>query len=306
MFFGLSALILTGLSWCTTGVITANAHKKGLSISMVLFIGCIFFCIACVIGLAVNGELQQTPASVNWAVFAICASAGILNNLALELTARMMSCGPQGISWAIFQSGMIFPFIMGISFFGEELTIINGTGMVLMLTALLLFGLAKDNGGKKSNLRWVLLGILAFTINGINVALINLPSFIEGLRGTSPLLRALSASTGLVIGAALFEEFHTPGKLTAEVIKACRNPTLWLYVGIQQPIRIIVQFFLMFQGMNFMAEHGLGNAAYPIMVITNVGGVMLYGIFFGKDRLTPMQAIGLVFCLLGIVGLSVG
>ncbi len=304
MFFGLSALILTGLSWCTTGVITANAHKKGLSISMVLFIGCIFFCIACMIGLAVNGELQQTPTSVNWAVFAICASAGILNNLALELTARMMSCGPQGISWAIFQSGMIFPFIMGISFFGEKLTIINGTGMVLMLTALLLFGLAKDND-KRSSLQWVVLGILAFTVNGINVALINLPSFIAGLRGTSPLLRALSASTGLVIGAALFEEFHSRGKFAAEVIKALRNPTLWLYVGIQQPIRILVQFYLMFQGMNFMAEHGMGNASYPIMVITNVGGVMLYGIFFCHERLSLMQAFGLVFCLLGIVGLSV-
>ena len=305
MFFGLSALILTGLSWCTTGVITANAHKKGLSISMVLFIGCIFFCIACIIGLAVNGELHQTSTSVNWAVFAICATAGILNNLALELTARMMSCGPQGISWAIFQSGMIFPFIMGISFFGEKLTVINGTGMVLMLTALLLFGLAKDND-KKSNLQWVVLGILAFTINGFNVALINLPSFIVGLRGTSPLLRALSASTGLVIGAALFEEFHAHGKFAAEVIKACSNPYLWLYVGVQQPIRIIVQFFLMFQGMNFMAEHGMGNAAYPIMVITNVSGVMLYGIFFGKDRLSLMQVVGFVCCLLGIVGLSVG
>ena len=59
MFFGLSALILTGLSWCTTGVITGDSHKKGLSISMVLFVGCIFFNLACIIALILNDELND-------------------------------------------------------------------------------------------------------------------------------------------------------------------------------------------------------------------------------------------------------
>ncbi len=303
MLFGLSALILTGLSWCTTGVITGDAPKKGLSISMVLLIGCIFFNIACMIGLMLNGELHNAPASANWAVFAMCVFAGIINIFALELTARMMSCGPKGISWTIYQSGMIFPFICGIAFFGEKLTIINGTGMALMLTALALFGIAKNNDGKGS-LRWALLGLTAFSINGIQLLTSTLPSFFEELRPVSPIFRALSLSTGLVIGSVLFEEIRTPGKLTSQVLAACRNRYLWIYVVVQQTVRIIVQFFLMFQGMNFMAEHGMGNAAYPIMVITNVGAVILYNIIFGHERPTLTQLIALTMCLLGIVGLS--
>ncbi|MBP5638518.1 MAG: hypothetical protein J6X55_03505 [Victivallales bacterium] len=305
MFFGLSALILTGLSWCTTGVITGDSHKKGLSISMVLFVGCIFFNLACIIALILNDELSNTPASSNWLVFGMCFISGILNNYALELTARMMSCGPKGISWAIFQSGMLFPFVTGIVFFGESLTFINGTGMVLMLTALLLFGLAKDKCQAKSNLRWILLGFAAFTINGILVTVTTLPSFFTELRPVSPILRALGLSIGLVVGAFLCEEMNAPGKFKEQLIAACRNRYLWIYVILQQSVRILVQFFLMFQGMNIMAEHGMGNAAYPIMVITNVGAVMLYNIIFGHERPTLMQFLALAMCLLGIVGLSV-
>ena len=144
MLFGVFALIAVGLSWTLVGIVMGIAPRKGVDPGLVQLFGS-------VCSVAVGSILLAVlPGSVpgTGELFVPCSlyfSGGFLNCIMLLMMSKAMQRGPNGIIWTIIQSAMIFPFLTGIVFYGVEPEPIRIAGLFLILSALVLFGLCKNN-----------------------------------------------------------------------------------------------------------------------------------------------------------------
>src|SRR5574344_1087402 len=162
MLFGIIALIAVGLSWTIAGVVMGLAPKKGVRPELVLLCSGL---VSLFVSLALLPIVSGWPAlSERALLLAFCCYvlAGAVNFALLQLMSFAMQRGPNGIIWTIIQSAMIFPFLTGVLFFDVKLTLCRGAGLALILTALTLFGLAKNNssGGRT----WLGAAFLAFLL----------------------------------------------------------------------------------------------------------------------------------------------
>ena len=66
------------------------------------------------------------------------------------LMAKAMEKGPNGIVWSTVQSGLIFPFLMGIVFFNVAVTEKLVSGFVLIAVSVLLYGLSREKPSEES------------------------------------------------------------------------------------------------------------------------------------------------------------
>ena len=143
MLFGLIALSITGLSWSLFGIVMGSAPKRGVDASFVQFF-------SGVVSILANGLLlwlirPEWNSSMYIALLCYGVS-GMLNFLLLQLMSIAMQSGPNGIIYGIVQSGVVFPFMMGILFFNVPRPPARISGMVLLIIALFLFGIAKGSG----------------------------------------------------------------------------------------------------------------------------------------------------------------
>lgn len=128
-----------------------------------------------------------------WTMASIFGS-GFFNYFVIQLMSRAMKTGPNGIVWATIQSALIFPFLVGVLCFGVALTIPRLGGLAAIVTALALFGLARDNRVQGSGWKWAAVGSLLLA--GINQNLSNLPSYFLEAAAVGSVSRSLAASLG--------------------------------------------------------------------------------------------------------------
>ncbi len=86
------------------------------------------------------------------------------------------------------QSGIIWPFATGVIFFNDIFTATSACGMVLLLVALALFGIAKPPGevAKTADRKWLIFALLSFVFCGIQITVSNIPSYFEVGRNIDP------------------------------------------------------------------------------------------------------------------------
>ena len=89
---------------------------------------------------------------------AVTALQGVTNMAALQV-------GPLSYTTVIISFSTLISALSGVLFFGESIGLWQIIGMVLMLAS---FALANggENGGKRANLRWLLLCVVAFLATG--------------------------------------------------------------------------------------------------------------------------------------------
>ena len=89
---------------------------------------------------------------------AVTALQGVTNMAALQV-------GPLSYTTVIISFSTLISALSGVLFFGESIGLGQIIGMVLMLAS---FALANggENGGKRANLRWLLLCVVAFLATG--------------------------------------------------------------------------------------------------------------------------------------------
>lgn len=90
---------------------------------------------------------------------------GPLFIVTIMLMLKVMSMGPLGASSLIINMSMMIPSAAGIILWGEKLTVTVGIGIVCMILVLVLSSF--EGGGKRANIRWLLLALLTMVFNGI-------------------------------------------------------------------------------------------------------------------------------------------
>ena len=298
MLFGLIALSITGLSWSLFGIVMGSAPKRGVDASFVQFF-------SGVVSILANGLLlllirPEWNSSMYIALLCYGVS-GMLNFLLLQLMSIAMQSGPNGIIYGIVQSGVIFPFMMGILFFNVPRPPARITGMILLIIALFLFGIAKGSGDDKKQGKWLIPALASFLFCGLQQCFTNLPSYYPDLAKLNPAARTLVNFFGVIFGAFWWNFIKIRFYGFKPDWKQLRSKYLWIYVLVLQGFGFFSSYFLLYNGMDALAKAGVGSIAYPLLVSSCIIGFFLYSTLILREKNRPIQVAAFFLCLAGIV-----
>ena len=294
MLLSAASLVLVGLGWTLTGAIMGDAPKKKIDPGVIQLLGAVFSSLFCLFLLDWTA-LGAIPAKVRQLAFLSYFFCGAFNCVMLYLMAYAMQRGPNGIVWAVIQSAMIFPFLLGVIVFGESPKPVRIAGLCAILFSLALTGAGRDNTG--TGKAWKIPAFVAFLLTGLVHILATLPSFFESSRALPPPFRILATGAGVLLtSAVIIRSRRHDFSLKANL----RSKYLWIYTGALQFFGLISACLLQYPAMDALARHGIGGASYPIMIASCLVGFSLFSIFCLKERLTPLQYAALGCCIAGI------
>ena len=299
--FGIIAMVIVGSSWCLVGLVMGDAPKKGIEPSLVQMGGGIFsVCFSLLILIATSAY----PTSALKVTFLTCLTyfvGSMLNFVMLQLMAKAMQLGPNGVIWSIIQSALVFPFIGGIVFFGVKFTWLRGAGILLLLAALVLFALTKDNSKNNSGIKWKLLAFAGMLLAAIQQNLSTMPSYFEAARGVPSIVRSLSAAGGTLFMAIIWNCVQMNQERWSQIKRNIKNMTLWKYIAVLQLFSLIFAYTLLYPGMNVMADKGMGGMCYPMMVGSCIVSFTVSSVLLLKEKIRPIQIIALALCISGLI-----
>lgn len=302
-WFGIGAMVVVGSSWCLTGLVMGDAPKRGIEPSLVQLFGNGFSVAVSLVIMFATGSVPECSWKITFLTCGAYVISGLMNFFMLQIMAYAMQRGPNGIIWAIIQSALIFPFLGGVILFGVELTLPRAAGILLLLTALVLFGAAKENSNSRGNWRWP--AFICLAICAVQQNLQTAPSYYEEARAVSSIVRALAVAGGGLAGAVFYEL----AAVSRERWKLLRSnffrPALWKYVAALQFFNLIFSYTLLYPGMDAMADAGLGGMCYPMMVGSCIISFTLASVWILKEKLRPLQAAALGICVSGLIFLCV-
>lgn len=305
VWFGVIAMLIVGGSFCLVGLVMGDAPKRGIEPSLVQLFGACFSILA---GLVIMLIMNAVPVC-SWKIWLpVCltyATAGALNFVMLQVMSYAMQRGPNGIIWSIIQSALIFPFLGGVLFFGVLLTPFRAGGILTLLAALVLFGMAKDQkAGTKVNEKkrgWRGAAFLCLAICAVQQNLMTAPSYFEDARAVTSIARSLATASGTFLGALVYNLLKMNAERLAQLRSNLGRWTLWRYIIALQFFGLIFSYTLLYPGMNVMADAGLGGICYPMMVGSCIVTFSLASVCLLKEPMTLLQAVALTVCITGLV-----
>lgn len=305
VWFGVIAMLIVGGSFCLVGLVMGDAPKRGIEPSLVQLFGACFSILA---GLVIMLIMNAVPVC-SWKIWLpVCltyATAGALNFVMLQVMSYAMQRGPNGIIWSIIQSALIFPFLGGVLFFGVLLTPFRAGGILTLLAALVLFGMAKDQkAGTKVNEKkrgWRGAAFLCLAICAVQQNLMTAPSYFEDARAVTSIARSLATASGTFLGALVYNLLKMNAERLAQLRSNLGRWTLWRYIIALQFFGLVFSYTLLYPGMNVMADAGLGGICYPMMVGSCIVTFSLASVCLLKEPMTLLQAVALTVCITGLV-----
>lgn len=297
--FGITAMVLVGGSWCLTGFIMGDAPKRGIDPGVVQLTGNFFSLAASLIIMFATGSVPHCSFKILSLTCGALAIGGVLIIVMQQLMSDAMQKGPNGVVWAVIQSALIFPFLGGLIFFNMSVTWGRLLGIVLLLTALVFFALSKERSGKTGG-GWKIPAFLSMVIAGIQQNFTAAPSYFEEARAVNSVVRTAASAAGGFVAVAICLLFRATPERRKIYAENFRSPLLWKYIAGMMCFMFVFSYLLFYPGMNAMADHDLGGMCYPMMVGSCIVTFTLLSFLFLKERITPVQAVGLVLCVTGL------
>lgn len=300
MIRGIVEMIVVGLCWTSFGVVMGFAPKRKVDVGIMLFFSSLVAMAVCgTMGLC-SGFPQNVPIVPYWITVGSLFVCGALNYVQLDLMSRAMSRGPNGIIWSVIQCSFVFPFLSGVLFFQAKCSFWNALGALLIICALLILGVGKDNKVSNEKGSWKLFAFLSLVSTGIAQILSNLPSYYPEANAISSIWRSAYFALGLAAGTVGGSVLLLRKKLWNEVRSNVGNWNMWIFVIVLQGFEILASILLLYPGMNRLAEAGVGAIAYPLVVASGIVGFEAYTLVGLKEKRSFLQILAFVMTLCGI------
>jgi len=188
----------------------------------------------------------------------------------------------------LMSGGMTIPYIWGILFLDEDLSIFRSIGLVLILIAIIL----SNSGAKKLDKKQLMLCIAVFFLNGAS-------SVISKTHQISPMTQNVSSSdfvfiTSIVkfiicVGILVFKKFSDKSlNINIPIKKAA--PLIFIAA-----IADSTSFMLQLIG----AKNLPATVLYPFITGGSIILTALCGLFVFKEQLTKRQWAGISICFVG-------
>jgi len=295
---GIVLMILSGAFWAASGVIVAAGTTKKVSMAEAMCCSALFSVMIAIPVLFCRPD-PAVEMSVRLQALASVAGAGFVNFFHMVVMRCAMRNGPNGIAWAIIQSGMVIPFLAGTLFFGEKASVSRLTGLVLLLAALALFAWARDNSFSQGSRKiWMLASLSGFFLAGTNQTLVNLPSYFQAADAIGSVSRTLALQTGIFCAWL----FSLPFRYK-QAVRGFSRATVLTAAGLAA-VTIGNGFFVQYYGMNILAQSGFGSVSIPIVSASCLIFFTLFSLLKLREKLSWPSRLALVFCILGVILMS--
>lgn len=284
MLGGLLGIIGLGLLWTAVGVIQTRVAKGG-GIAAFYAVGTP---LVAILALPLVDWSQVSVAQLAEPALLAVAVAGAINAGGQQLMIHAMRRGHRGLSWAIGQSAMVWPFVAAVLIWGEQPGLIGWLAISLLLIGLVLS--ARPTGARLGP-AWVAVALCSWLAIGIGQVCFALPSqmggaITAGLR--TPV--ALSAAAVVHITVCLLTG-QRPSRRDA------RLALLWSVVA-------LAAFGLLFATLDSLATVGRTGIVFPLATATTIAAFALYSRLRLHESLGRGQTIGLATILLGALGIA--
>ncbi len=317
-------LFAAGLSWVSVGAAVGYVERRGYDLVLYQILLCAV-CVALGLAgwLAAPGSFfpkDGAPALTWWVVIVALLLCGAFNYLMNAMMGKAMKRGPNAVVWAIIQSGLVYPFLMGGLVFGVPMGPRRLCGIALIVASVFLYAAREkkpagdaQRGGENSGggpsaagltaLRlWLPAALLGMLFCGINQCAANLPSYLEKGSEFSGTFRTFAIYFGLLVAALADRAFKRlrggrasvpppPGQFRALAAWAAG-------VG---AISFLSTKYLTFPGLDALERLGAGSMGYPVMVAACIIGFFPYGALVLHERIGALQAVGATLGLAGIL-----
>ncbi|MBQ9776326.1 MAG: hypothetical protein IJW17_09875 [Lentisphaeria bacterium] len=140
-------MLLTGLIWAAVGVLFALAPADREKICSFFALNGILFTLF----VYISNFPQAAPVTEVLKLAAVIVPSALMEVIAFLLLKKAMDRGSQGVAWSVVQSSMVLSFLGAVFILHNPAVSAQWIGMVLILVSLVLFGKAKNNGGKTCN-----------------------------------------------------------------------------------------------------------------------------------------------------------
>ena len=303
--FGILSLSFIGASWCLVGAIAGKAPKHNIKMEYLLFLGGLGAMAVCALFMLLSGKIDSgTPKIALYLTLLAFFLDGLMCYVQHTGVSRAMQNGPNGVIWALTQSAMVFPFIVGILFYGVELTAMRLAGIIFMLLSLVLFGGAKDDP-ETSRGPWKLVTFIVLVAVAIGQTVTNLPFYYEETKGISNSLCILVMMAGYVIPAFFQIVLDKENKFAPTMKHILTSKIIWIYSALLLPVAAFFAFTIQLPGMRAMSAHGLGGMCFPLMVGSCIATFSIYSALVLKEKMKKIELIALIFCIAGLICLCV-
>lgn len=284
MYYGiiLLAVALFGFEFYCNGLYQREAGSS-------LFTSFFFSCTAGIVGAislaALNGiSFSTTPFTI------IMALLSALNGLAFSFCA-IKALGKINLSlFSVFSmlGGMVLPFVAGILFYNEPLTIAKIICFCLIVLALM-FTIQKDNTDKKSSIYYI--GV--FVLNGFSAVLSMIYSNSNFEKESPDAYSFQSALFRVLISFIMIMIL----KKSALKVRIVHTKKLWIAIVFCGFLGTIANYLLL-----IALEHVQGSIQYSLVT----GGVMVASTligFFTDKKPTAKNVISVVISVLAMLSL---
>ena len=305
--FGIISMVIVGISWCLVGLVAGDAPKKNVDMAFLQLWSAIVSIAVSILILFLPGADTVVP--LKWFMLTLGSYffSGFLNFFMLQLMSKAMQSGPNGIIWSIIQSALVFPFIVGMVFFNTGSSVHKITGIILLLLALVLFGIAKDNSSKGGN-SWRYIALLALLVCAVQQNLATFPAYFPECRKVGSLYCTMATAAGTMAASLIFIVYSCKKQSDKkeQLKNNLRDWNLWKYIVILQGFGLLTSYIFLYPGMFVMGRYGMGMLCYPMMVGSCIVSFTLTSMFFLKEKVKIVQISALILCISGLVFLAIG
>ncbi len=306
-------LVTTGVSWVVVGAFVGLIARKGLNLLYYQIAGCVLrIVLSLSIGLTTSADLLPPDGigtGVWTGVIAGCLAFGLFNYVMIQFMGLAMQRGPNAIVWAIIQSGFIYPFFMGWIIFGEPMSAGRAVGIIMILASIVLYAAREGKGakntcaaGKVPVRAWLVPALLGMLFCGLNQCGGSIPSHLPRGEEFPSLFRDLFTQVGGLIGCAYgLVRLGQRGELTRPTRRELGQ--LVGYAVCVLCVNYTASVRMLYPGLDILKEYGRLSMGFPILVASCVAAFFPYGLIVLREKINPLQALGAV---VGIAGIIIG
>lgn len=222
---------------------------------------------------------------IHWSTLPWALLYGLCLTVSMYTGFMALSCGPMALTSIMAAMSLLIPFLWGILFWQEQLSVFGIFGILLLIGAIVLINYRKESRFSK---KWLVYSLITMVTNGFCSVIqkyhqLTYPKLYQ----VDFMLLSMAAVTLLLLIAFPFQKEK---KLRFSGLGTCS--------GIMNGL---ANFFVL-----ILAGSKNAAALFPMVSVCNVMAAWLTGILFFKEKTKTIQFVGLILgvasvCLLNLL-----
>ncbi len=292
MLLGFLMILAVGATWAAVGVFFSRAARNGMDfISLMAFTSILTTLVSSALFPDYHLLLNDPSPSCFRAVIPML-SVGLISVCGAVLLNKAMRLGHHGASWALSQSALVVPFLFGVIVWGDDVSLQNIIGLMIIIISILFFASAKNDAETpktKNTLQWLVIAITSLLFIGAQQTVMTLPSrwaeWTDLARLRIPLIQA-----GALLGYNLIILFR----------KKRIDWTVWR-MAILLALTFIVSQFILFKTLDRFAEISRAAIVFPVGIGVSMILFSLYSVAVIREKMTGYHLAGIVTGITGVI-----